>query len=583
MTSSFRPQALPISRDEFARLLHRCIPSVGWSEKIAVAHSGGSDSTCLLFLLHRYLQDLRKEPRKRRPSSIVSVTINHGLQASSDNMAKHCADYAQSLGIEHVASKIPWSEPPFPRKPEPGQAFEELARRCRYHLMFQAMKQTGADTLALGHHGDDQVETSLIRLSKGTTELGAGGMRKVRRWGMGVNKQGEENVLGWAGVEGMTMWMVRPFLEVSKERILATCRENNVEWIEDSTNFQPGLTIRNAIRHLLSKNTLDPKSIGLELPPDIAASMDQLQTGLSKLQSVDLDPSEGLEQLRSSVHVLTEQVEDVENLVDSSLNRCHLPSPPATYLVSCRGLSTIRNPLVKRAVVLRIMRYVSFHSWGSLRSDADRKRQSVEQILKNLWIPDPFAAGVAPFVAGGGVWWMPVVVGAKRLKFLDRGSPPAIGPGELIGWLACRQPPLPRERLALLDRYNPVWVDITGQLRAALKNKSEHPGQKLSILWDSRFLLHFDIDKIPDYIALGILYGGDGMQIQPHTKWWWPMVVRCPPNGGSEKVLHNTLAASQPCLVKLDRDTTESWGHFKLEPVTSDWVNIEWIRSLSGL
>ncbi|KAF7363925.1 ATP-bind-3 domain-containing protein [Mycena sanguinolenta] len=362
-----------------------------------------------------------KKLRNLSPASVVSMTINHGLQASSDAMAKHCADYAQALGIEHFSVKIPWSEPPFPEKPRPGQAFEEVGRRSRYHILFQIMKQAGADTLALGHHGDDQVETSLMRLARGTTELGAGGMRKVRRWGMGVNKEGVENGLGWAGVEGMKMWMVRPFLEVSKDRILATCEENSLEYVEDSTNFQPQLTLRNTIRHLLSKNTLDHESLGLELPPHIAQSVNQLQTALSSLESVDLDPSEGLEQLRSSVHILTEQVEDIENQVDSCLNRCHLPSPPATYLVSCRGLATIRNPLVKKSLVLRIMRYLSFHAWGSLRADADRRQKSVDQLVQNLWVPDPFAAKIAPFVAGGGVWWMPAVVGEKTLETCGAG------------------------------------------------------------------------------------------------------------------------------------------------------------------
>ncbi|KAJ7264985.1 PP-loop family-domain-containing protein [Mycena haematopus] len=598
MTLPFRQlKPSPISRDEFARLLQKCAPSVGWSKKIgaytsaSVAHSGGSDSTCLLFLIHRYVQDLAKEVRRPRPASIVSMTINHGLQASSDAMAKHCADYAQSLGIEHFSAKIPWSEPPFPEKPQPGDAFEELGRRSRYHILFQAMKQTGADILALGHHGDDQVETSLIRLSKGTTELGAGGMRKVRRWGMGVNKQGVENVLGWAGVEGMKMWMVRPLLEVSKERILATCQENNLEYVEDSTNFQPELTLRNAIRHLLSKNTLDPESIGLELPPHIAESVNKLQTGLSSLESVDLDPSEGLDQLRSSVHILTEQVEDIENQVDSCLNRCHLPSPPATYLVSYRGLSTIRNPLVKRSVVLRIMRYISFHAWGSLRSDADRRQKSVDLIIKNLWTPDPFAAGVAPFVAGGGVWWMPAVVGKKHLRLSERGAPaPEVRPGDLVGWLACRQPPLGRSRLDALDRYNPIWVDITDQLRAKLASSTKHAngGEKLSILWDSRFLVHIDMDKIPDNIVRAIVDEGDRLQIHPHTRWYWPMVVHCKPalarpGRRVETVLHNTLSTSNPGLVKLDRDATASWAHYQLEPVTSDWIELEWIRSLSGL
>jgi tRNA(Ile)-lysidine synthase TilS/MesJ len=129
-------------------------------------------------------------------------------------MAKQCSKNASSLKVEHLTVPIPWSEPPFPPRPADDSAFEGIAREARFHVLFNAMTRMDAKTLAFGHHADDQVETSLMRLSKRTTEIGAGGMRPCRRWGMGL-KTGKDK-LGWAGHEGMHRWIVRPLLEVSK-------------------------------------------------------------------------------------------------------------------------------------------------------------------------------------------------------------------------------------------------------------------------------------------------------------------------------------------------------------------------------
>ncbi|KAJ6531198.1 PP-loop family-domain-containing protein [Mycena capillaripes] len=578
----------PISRDEFARYIQRCVPPTG-CRYLAVGYSGGPDSTCLLFLIHRYLQDLHKDFPRSRPSAMISLTVDHGLQASSDAMAKHCSNYAKSLGIPHITSKIPWSEAPFPQRPQPGEAFEEIGRSARYHLMFQGMTQAGSEILALGHHGDDQVETSLMRIARGSSELGAGGMRRCRRWGMGADNK--QNSLGWFGIEGMKRWIIRPLLEVSKDRVFATCAENKLEYVTDSTNFQPELTLRNAIRHLLSKHTLDPQSIGLDLPPDIAEGLGKIQTGISSLQSVDMNPAEGLEQLRTSVTVLTEQVEDIDTLVDTSLDRCHVPSPAGTYLFSCQGLSAVRDPLLRRSIVLRIMRYISFHAWGGLRADGDRRKENLDRIVKNLWEPDPFAAGFRPFVAGGGVHWIPVVLGGggTRIKMPDGKRMPKVQPGEFTGWLVTRQPPLPRHRLEAMGLSSPLVIDITDRLREKLRTKHENPGRLLDILWDNRFLLHLNIDKIPDDIAQGILDEDDRIHIHPHTKWYWPKVVLSrsgPPDSGltpEPLVVHSTLSLPAQDPIRLDRDTISSWSLPIKEEVMSGWIEIEWIRSIAAL
>ena len=151
---------------------------------------------------------------KGLPMAAVSLTVNHGLQDSSNAMAKRCEKNAKMLGVQHLTSSIPWGEPPFPPLPSGSRAFEEVARDARYHLLFQAMTQMSTNTLAFGHHADDQVETALMRLARGTTEIGAGGMRPCRRWGMGMSNG--DGGLGWAGYEGMHRWIVRPMLPVSK-------------------------------------------------------------------------------------------------------------------------------------------------------------------------------------------------------------------------------------------------------------------------------------------------------------------------------------------------------------------------------
>jgi tRNA(Ile)-lysidine synthase TilS/MesJ len=75
------------------------------------------------------------------------------------------------------------------------------------------MNSVGAETIAFGHHADDQVETFLMRIAKGTSTLGLGGMKAVRRFGMGGVVDGK---MGWFGHLGMKRWIVRPLLSVSK-------------------------------------------------------------------------------------------------------------------------------------------------------------------------------------------------------------------------------------------------------------------------------------------------------------------------------------------------------------------------------
>jgi tRNA(Ile)-lysidine synthase len=167
------------------------------------------------------------------PNTILSLHVNHNLQSDAKKMA--CVAGATATRFNAVRSmlRVPWGEPPFPPRPRMGGAadadadagagagaggtpIESIARVARYQLMFDEMLRRRVHVLATGHHADDQIETVLMRLGFGSTVLGLGGMRPVRRFGMAMGKNDSD--FGWFGHEGLDRWIVRPLLDVPKVR-----------------------------------------------------------------------------------------------------------------------------------------------------------------------------------------------------------------------------------------------------------------------------------------------------------------------------------------------------------------------------
>lgn len=148
------------------------------------------------------------------PTQVHAITVDHQLQASSEKHATQCAALAQRLAVPHSITRIDWGIPPFPVKPNSGMAVETPARDCRYFLLFDAMSQLGLSHLALGHHLNDQIETMIMRYSRGTRGSGLAGMKRYRRWGMGSS--GPSDLLRWYGLTGMGRWILRPLLTIPK-------------------------------------------------------------------------------------------------------------------------------------------------------------------------------------------------------------------------------------------------------------------------------------------------------------------------------------------------------------------------------
>ncbi len=201
---------------------------------------------------------------------VSSIHVNHDLQEAASFMEETAEYNARICGARSIVEVIPWGCTPFPARPGDEPTGERVTREARYNRLFGAMQWVRTNVIAFAHHADDQVETVIMRMSQGSSARGLAGMRPIRRWGMGQR----DNRLYTFGANGMRSWIVRPFLHVPKvnswcfsggrlhncsvyqDRLLATCEANGLDYVNDPTNFQPALTVRNAIRKTLSDKVL---------------------------------------------------------------------------------------------------------------------------------------------------------------------------------------------------------------------------------------------------------------------------------------------------------------------------------------
>jgi tRNA(Ile)-lysidine synthase len=179
--------------------------------RILMAYSGGIDSTVLLHALSRIVS----------PAQLVALHVDHSLNNNSSIWANHCAQVCQQLGIMIHTTVQNCSM----------KAGEQEARDLRYRWFTKQVKVN--DVLVTAHHRDDQVETIIYRLTRGSGLRGLVGIREKRSYGQGD--------------------LVRPLLTVSRSEIYAYARSNNLVWITDPTNVDCSFD-RNFIRHKLLHN-----------------------------------------------------------------------------------------------------------------------------------------------------------------------------------------------------------------------------------------------------------------------------------------------------------------------------------------
>ncbi len=181
---------------------------------LILAVSGGSDSTALLVLAARWAKGLKR--RLKRPPKLIAVTVDHGLRPESAREAAAVKRLARRLGVPHRTLR--W------RGNKPKSGLQEAARIARYRLLAQAAARDGCEHVLTAHTLDDQAETVLFRLARGSGLTGLAGMAHASALPVGG---------------GTAIFLVRPVLHIPKARLVATLRAAGVEHSEDPANCDP--------------------------------------------------------------------------------------------------------------------------------------------------------------------------------------------------------------------------------------------------------------------------------------------------------------------------------------------------------
>lgn len=276
--------------------------------RLWIAFSGGADSAVLLHLAAG-LSD--------RPP-VTAVYVDHGLNPASAAWAGRAESFAAGLGVELVVHSATVTET--------GAGLEAAARDARYRCFESLLRQ--GDWLLSAHHEDDQAETLLLHLLRGSGVLGLAGIAPLRSCGAG--------------------WLARPLLDVSREQMLDYAERESLEWIEDPSN-QDNRFDRNFLR-----NTVLPAmrkrwpALGRRLrrSAELAREASDLQDALA---AIDLAAAGSPDRLQiPAVQSLDDSRQ--RNLLRYALRRQQLPTPPAARLQQItRALFSARDdaqPLV---------------------------------------------------------------------------------------------------------------------------------------------------------------------------------------------------------------------------------------------
>ncbi len=172
------------------------------SRGIALAVSGGGDSMALLHLFHLW------QLHNGLDAPVHVLTVDHGLRRQAQLECAFVVEAAHARGLP--AHVLPWEG----RRVKSG--VQAAARAARYRLMTAHMVAHGLSDLLSAHHREDQAETMLMRLMRGSSAGGLAAMEARRAHG--------------------PITVRRPFLSISKERLMATLARDRIDWVTDPSN-----------------------------------------------------------------------------------------------------------------------------------------------------------------------------------------------------------------------------------------------------------------------------------------------------------------------------------------------------------
>ena len=203
---------------------------------LVLAVSGGPDSTALLMLAARWRRASKRGPK------LLAVTVDHGLRQESAGEARAVKRLARRRGVPHRTLR--WQG----EKPVTG--LQQAAREARCGLLAAFAKSAKAHHIVTAHTLDDQAETVLIRLARGSGLTGLAGMAPVSPLPVGDDSE---------------IVLVRPLLEIPKARLVATLARAKIDFADDASNSDPRFTrVRlRALMPALAREGLDARRLVL--------------------------------------------------------------------------------------------------------------------------------------------------------------------------------------------------------------------------------------------------------------------------------------------------------------------------------
>ena len=184
-------------------------------DKVVIGVSGGPDSMALLNILNNLQEKLNIK--------IYVAHINHMIRKEADEETFYVKNFCKKIEVEFFAKRIKVEE--VAKKQKIGT--EEAGRNIRYEFFEEVYKKVGANKIATAHNSNDNAETVLMNIIRGTSISGLKGIEKIR--------------------EGK---FIRPIIECSRQEIEEYCNEQKIEPRYDKTNYE-NIYTRNKIRNLL--------------------------------------------------------------------------------------------------------------------------------------------------------------------------------------------------------------------------------------------------------------------------------------------------------------------------------------------
>lgn len=214
----------PLGAAEVDTLFEPYLGAAATPSTLVLAVSGGVDS---MALMHLAADAVRRAGRGR----ILVATVDHALRAESAAEARFVVDAARRIGLE--AAILLW------QGPKPATGIQAAARLARYGLLGELCRAERAQWLVTAHTLDDQAETFLLRLARGSGVEGLSAMAPVEPFEIAGDRLALTAGSADARASSSSLAICRPFLAVPKSRLVATMRARGLAWIEDPSNDNP--------------------------------------------------------------------------------------------------------------------------------------------------------------------------------------------------------------------------------------------------------------------------------------------------------------------------------------------------------